>query len=719
MASVSPASGDIVLYRCVNNAFISLGSAYDGTPWTIGQERVLEMSVTGYGATVTIELKLDGVTVMAVEDTSASRIVSTGYGGFWISGASGTELNEIRVGPVADLDGTGDATAPTLTSASGSATGAATASGSVTTDEGNGTLYAVATTSATAPTKAQVKAGQDHTGSAAAWSGSQAVSSPGSKSVSATGLSASTSYYLHFMHEDAAANQSDVASSSSFTTDAPDTTAPTLTNPTATATNRTTASGSVSTNEANGTLFCLASQNASESASAVKAGSSQSVSATGAQSVSVTGLTTATSYYLHFVHRDAAGNDSTVSTSAQFTTFSLPALANLFVLGDSTSSAYSGQNAVSSYLDVDYDIVDLAVPGDSIDSQKADWNAYDSDDRLAGAYIIVQLGLNDLAPTEAASVAIARLQALVDDVAADVQSGAKIVIAQMTPCRARLIAIYGTTNGQLAYQKWLDMNEAIAGGGATPITGVDGRVTAHVALLNDGAGNLAAAYDTGDGIHENNAGRAIVATAWQEVIELLEDSTAPIISDLSAVATGATTATITFNTDEAHGDAYVLLDDSATATEAGILAGLSQSVTATGEQTIEVSGLDASTSYHVHVLHRDAAGNVSDIPDAVQFTTDAIPIKGAEITLYSGITPRANLNNIIALWWDAATPSGAPVVQTTTASTDAFGVLSLDIDSATSLNIGDAGFLLLYKLDAIDHRDSLAFAGRLNVVDIA
>ena len=99
-----------------------------------------------------------------------------------------------------------------------------------------------------------------------------------------------------------------------------DTTAPTLTSPTASATGSTTASGSVSTNEANGTLYYLVSANATELAATVKAGSSQAVTASGSQSVSITGLTASTSYYLHFVHTDAAANDSTVATSAQFTT---------------------------------------------------------------------------------------------------------------------------------------------------------------------------------------------------------------------------------------------------------------------------------------------------------------------------------------------------------------------------------------------------------------
>lgn len=114
-----------------------------------------------------------------------------------------------------------DTTAPTLTSPTGTSTGTTTAQGQVTTDEANGTMYAVVSTSATPPSVAQIQAGNDSTGSAGAWSGNQAISSTGTKTFNATGLTASTSYYFYFQHRDAAANDSTVASSSQFTTDAP------------------------------------------------------------------------------------------------------------------------------------------------------------------------------------------------------------------------------------------------------------------------------------------------------------------------------------------------------------------------------------------------------------------------------------------------------------------------------------------------------------------
>lgn len=227
---------------------------------------------------------------------------------------------------------TGDTTPPTLSSPSASATGGTTGSGSVSTDEGNGTLYFVVTTSATAPTAAQVKAGQDNAGAAAADSGSQSVSATGSQSISGgfTGLTSETTYYAHYMQEDAATNQSSVASSSSFTT--ADVTAPTLSSPTATDNADGTADGHVDTDEANGTLYWIISTSATApSVAQIQAGNdstgsaaadsgSQSVTATGTQDVTATGLADGTTYYFYFQQQDAATNDSTVASASGFTT---------------------------------------------------------------------------------------------------------------------------------------------------------------------------------------------------------------------------------------------------------------------------------------------------------------------------------------------------------------------------------------------------------------
>lgn len=283
---------------------------------------------------------LSGAEITSACD-NGPRSVPSGLVEFWVNrtdfgpnGITYSSRTTFVAGDVPPNTAIGDdTTAPTLSSPTSSATGSTTGSGGITTNEGNGTLYAVCTTSATAPTGAQVRAGQNHTGAAAPYSSNQAVSSAGAKTFNATGLSASTTYYWHFQHRDASLNDSTVASSASFTTSAGgDVTPPTLSSPTGTQTGSTTGTGGATTNEANGTMYVVASTSATApSAAQVKAGlmhtgaaaaasANAVVSSTGAKSVNFTGLTPSTTYYAHTMHEDASANQSSVVSSASFTT---------------------------------------------------------------------------------------------------------------------------------------------------------------------------------------------------------------------------------------------------------------------------------------------------------------------------------------------------------------------------------------------------------------
>ena len=184
-------------------------------------------------------------------------------------------------------------------------------------------------------------------------------------------------------------------------------------------------------------------------------------------------------------------------------------------IGDSTIAAYAGGEAVPTFVDAAG--AGLAVPGETIAQQKTQWVAYAGKASLGA--VVVQVGLNDLDPAEAAAPAIARLQDLVSTINADVS--VPVLVSKLIPCRQRLIDIYGGVGGLVAYQKWLDMNAAIAGNGPTPITGADYRIVSHEPLLNDGSGNLAAQFHTGDGIHPNNYGRAINGAAWETALAAL------------------------------------------------------------------------------------------------------------------------------------------------------------------------------------------------------
>ncbi len=109
--------------------------------------------------------------------------------------------------------------AATLSLATGVSTGITTASGTVNSDQGSGTMYAV-TSAGSTPSAPQVKAGQGSNGAAAAYASSHAATL-GVNSFTAGGLIGATTYFWYFMQENDFPLQSTVAASSSFVTDTP------------------------------------------------------------------------------------------------------------------------------------------------------------------------------------------------------------------------------------------------------------------------------------------------------------------------------------------------------------------------------------------------------------------------------------------------------------------------------------------------------------------
>ena len=296
----------------------------NGTLYYLASVNTTETSATIKAANLTQAVSSTGMKNVTFTGLTAS---TTYYAHYVQVDAAGNTSN-VANSTSFTTSAAGDTTPPTLTSPAGTATGATTATATVSTNESNGTLYYMVSANTT-ETATTVKAAS-----------SQAVTAAGTQNVSFTGLTASTQYYTHFLHRDAAGNDSTVANGSGFTTSA-DTTAPTLSSPTGTQTGSTTASGTVVTNEANGTLYRYASTNATETAATVKAANlTQAVTTTGSQSVTFTGLTASTTYYAHYVHRDAAGNDSAVVDSASFTTAASATMASQYILS-STNSAYA------------------------------------------------------------------------------------------------------------------------------------------------------------------------------------------------------------------------------------------------------------------------------------------------------------------------------------------------------------------------------------------
>jgi hypothetical protein len=183
--------GDVLLLEVDNNSDFS--SLHDSETDTLDATEIAAGSITYSGFTTLT----GGVTYYA-------RVKLTRSAAFVYSNT----VSQTMAAP--------DVTAPTLTLPLGSQLATTTANLGVTTNEANGTLYYVVTTSATPPTKAQVKAGQNNSGTAALYAGSQAIISTGAKTATATGVTAGARY-AYYMHEDAATNQSTVSASATWT----------------------------------------------------------------------------------------------------------------------------------------------------------------------------------------------------------------------------------------------------------------------------------------------------------------------------------------------------------------------------------------------------------------------------------------------------------------------------------------------------------------------
>ncbi|MEW8042032.1 MAG: cadherin repeat domain-containing protein [Candidatus Thiodiazotropha endolucinida] len=102
---------------------------------------------------------------------------------------------------------------PVLTNPALTSTGQSTMQGTVDTNVDTGTGYAYCSESATPPSAADLKAG-----TGASWSGSQAITSTGTKTFNATGLPAGIVHYMHYLHDNSG-SESDISTSAGVATD--------------------------------------------------------------------------------------------------------------------------------------------------------------------------------------------------------------------------------------------------------------------------------------------------------------------------------------------------------------------------------------------------------------------------------------------------------------------------------------------------------------------
>lgn len=103
----------------------------------------------------------------------------------------------------------------------------------------------------------------------------------------------------------------------------------------------------------------------------------------------------------------------------------------------------------------------------------------------------------------------------------------------------------------------------------------------------------------------------------------------------------------------------------------------------------------------------------------------ATVVKGVQVILHDATpTALANQVNVDAIFFDVADPEDfilttVPKKIVLKGTLTATGLLQVDVDSETSLNVGQNGYLIGSIKDGSDHRDSDRFQSRVTIVDIA
>lgn len=255
--------------------------------------------------------------------------------------------------------------------------------------------------------------------------------------------------------------------------------------------------------------------------------------------VSIGAGTTASSF-TQGIHQRAMGISRVLTPTelAQYEAWQKAGMLNAAILGDSTTAILNSAGSLPDRRNMSTFCgglvcggADIAHSGDRIANQKTAWTAIAQ--KTALEVVIVAIGLNDVKGRVGANAAttatvIADYQDLINTIRADIPVTCKIYVAQMTPCKLWLDA---ATNAAAANAAYLDLNSSIAGVALSPsgntvttITGVDGRITGHVALLANVDGvTLNPIYELDPngtpGVHENNEAAYIYAMVVRAALE--------------------------------------------------------------------------------------------------------------------------------------------------------------------------------------------------------
>ena len=88
----------------------------------------------------------------------------------------------------------------------------------------------------------------------------------------------------------------------------------------------------------------------------------------------------------------------------------------------------------------------------------------------------------------------------------------------MIPCKSFWMTKMGDSLGEVSFNKWVALNNAIMGRGTASLGDIDHRIEQHAIIMNNGSDDLKPAFRTSDLLHQNDKGRAIIAQEYAKAL---------------------------------------------------------------------------------------------------------------------------------------------------------------------------------------------------------
>lgn len=183
------------------------------------------------------------------------------------------------------------------------------------------------------------------------------------------------------------------------------------------------------------------------------------------------------------------------------------------IIGDSTIGFHETFNDVKYYLDANKPIDSLATitsiaqSGDNIVNQQTKYNLLTTEQKIGFDWICIEIGINDIVQNFTQQQIRDRFEALLTQIRASSKIEINILCFTLTPCHTFMLS-YGSIYPD--FQSYLLANTY----NATLVS------NSHTLLLSDGIGDLQTIYKS-DQVHENNAGRNIIAVEWAKHLRSL------------------------------------------------------------------------------------------------------------------------------------------------------------------------------------------------------